>query len=219
MRPTHSSIPCAAALPRPGVEIEEESSPGRPVAIEDVEIAHVRVVHLDSGTRHDADTIETRHDGEQAGEHSRQREIRTQSLLGDLQALALHPLGEECDVPRLQRPPCERLQFRELARGGRAAHACQLAKEAEHLGGLMRHLGRQRVLGEIGETDQTRGLVAQREDLRHQRCVVPAPGVRASVRCARDPRFVELATQRLGLGRASSRPDSSGRRATGASRP
>ena len=70
---------------------------------------------------------------------------------------------------------------------------------SENLVGPVRHLRRDRVLGEIREADQVGRLAAQREDLGHQRRIVPLPGVRPLVRGARDPGLVELAAQRLAL--------------------
>ena len=67
----------------------------------------------------------------------------------------------------------ERFKFGELALRGRPAQAREPTQELQHLGGIARHLGGQRVLREAGEAGELRGLVPQREDFLDQRRVVP----------------------------------------------
>jgi hypothetical protein len=87
------------------------------------------------------------------------------------------------------------LEFGELALGGRAAHAGELLQEIDDLRRIARHLGGQRVLREVREAHQVRRFVAQREDLGHQRPVVPLSRMRSAVGGARDPGLVESAAQ------------------------
>ena len=153
--------------------------------------------HRGAGALLDAHAEEARGDLEQAGEHARQREVGAQLLLGDREALALQPLGVEADVPGGELAAGEGLQFGELRLRGGARGAGELVQEFQHLIRAVRHARGERVVRVVVEIQQARGLVAALEDLLHHRRVVPAPGVRALVRGARGPGFVERAPQRL----------------------
>jgi len=155
------------------------------------------VIHLDTRVRDDAHAVQAADHREQPRQHPRHREVRAQRFLGQLQALVLEALRVVGDVPGRERTAGELLQFPELALGGRTAHARQVLQELDHLGRRARHLGGQRVLGEVREADDLRRLVAQREDLGHQRRVVPLARVRAAVRGTRHPGLVEVVPQRL----------------------
>ena len=160
-------------------------------------IPHVGVVDVDVAARDDPDPVQPRCDGEQAGEHARQREVGPQLFLGDVEPLALQLLGVVGHVPGLEPPAGEGLELLVFTLGRGAAQASELSQELEDFVRIPRHLGGERVLGEVREPGQVRGLVPQREDLGHQRCVVPLAGVRPLVRGARHPGLVELAPQRL----------------------
>ena len=81
--------PCAAALLRARVQIDEEAAAARAVGVEDVVEAHVRVIDVDAGALGDAHAVELLRDREHAREHARQREVRPQRFFGQIEALAL----------------------------------------------------------------------------------------------------------------------------------
>src|SRR6185312_16015572 len=97
------------------IEVEAADGPARGTL--DLEEAHVRMPHRGTATLPDAHVEEPLGNFEQSGEHARQREIRTQLLLGDRIALALQPFREEAYVPGLELAPGESLQLLELPDG------------------------------------------------------------------------------------------------------
>src|SRR4029077_19042010 len=115
------------------------------------------------------------------------------------EALTLQPLGVEADVPGGEPAAGERLELGELLERRRAGRGGELAQEIEHLAYAVRHAGRERVLGVVGEVEQPRRLVPALEDLLDHARVVPAGGAGAPVRGARHPRLVEIAPQVLRL--------------------
>ena len=153
----------------------------------------VGLVDLDGLALLDAHAVETLRHGEQALQHARQREVRTQVLFGDGQAFALHAFRMECHIPCFELRARKRLELRELTLGGRPAQARQPPQELQHLGGIARHLGGQRIVREAGESRELRGLVPQRQDFLDQRAVVPLR--RTLLRGARDPGRVEVLAQ------------------------
>ena len=94
---------------------------------------------------------------------------------------ALQLLGVVANVPGLEPAACKAFELLEFALGRRTAQAGELSQELEHLIGIPCHLRGERVLGEGREPGQVRGFVAQREDLSHERRVVPLARVRPLV--------------------------------------
>jgi hypothetical protein len=77
----------------------------------------------------------------------------------DLQPLALQPLGIKRDVPCRERAPREGFQRGQFTLRGGSAHGGEMAQEVEHGGRISRHLGRERVLGVVGEPREDGDLV------------------------------------------------------------
>ncbi len=93
-----------------------------------------------------------------------------------ISADAIFPPHSRC--PRAAGRRC-RAQSRANSRSSASSRAAtglgargQIAQKREHALGRAGHLGRQRFLGRIGEAEQARGLVAQREDFLDARGVV-----------------------------------------------
>ncbi|STW66832.1 Uncharacterised protein [Klebsiella michiganensis] len=106
------------------------------------------------------------------------------------------------DIPRLQFIHAE-FGFGEGAQLGqlfltlRTGAFRQVGQEVEHLLRIFGHFGRQRLVGKAVKAQQLRQLVAQGEDFRHYRAVVPFSGVRPLVGGAGGIGAIQLFTQRL----------------------
>ncbi len=99
--------PGAAALLWSRVQVEEEAAARLAVVADDVVEVDVGLIHLDALALRYAHAIETLRHREQALQHARQREVRTQLLFRDGQALALEALRVERHVPGFE-PACPR---------------------------------------------------------------------------------------------------------------
>ena len=104
----------------------------------------------------------------------------------------------ERDVPGFEPGAGEGFELGELTLRGGPAQAREAPQELEHLAGIARHLGGERILGEAAESGELGCLMAQRENFLDQRRVVP---VRiALLGRARDPGRVEILAQLAMLG-------------------
>ncbi|MNQ51779.1 hypothetical protein D3C85_657740 [compost metagenome] len=164
-----------------------------------LEQAHVGVPGVEVRQFGDLDAVQALDDGEQAGQHLVDREPGADLLLGDLVALVAQLLAEVADVPARQVVHAalggEGAQLGQILLGERLAAHRQVAQEAEHLLGRLGHLGGQRQLGVVGEAQQLGQLLAQVEDLGHQRAVVVLAGVGALVGGAGGVGGVQLLAQ------------------------
>ena len=101
-RLTAAAHPRAAALVRAREEIREEAADQRAVAALELVVAHAVVPDVGRRRLGDREVEQRAAELEQAVEHARQREVRPQLLLGELELLLLQALGVERDVPRLE---------------------------------------------------------------------------------------------------------------------
>ncbi len=148
--------------------------------------------------------------GEHAVDGLRRREVGAQLFFGETELLLLQLLRVVGRIPGLEifqavallRIGLQLVQFRlrELA-----CVAGQVEQEALDRVGRFRHLGFQRQLGEVFEAEQQRFLVAQRQDLPHQRGVVVLPGQWALVGGAGGVGGVQLLAQLAIVGVADHR--------------
>ena len=122
--------PGAAALVRARVGVEVEAADCSCArGVEDVVVARVRMPDRHAVARRARDAEQPLDDAEQAAEHARQREVRAQLFLRDAVALFLQALGIEGDVPGVELAAGERGELGELALGGGARGARQIAQE------------------------------------------------------------------------------------------
>ena len=191
--------PCAAALVRARVRVEVEAADRRAARL-DLEVARVRVPGRDAAALHDTQAEQAFGDLEEGREHARQGKVRAQLFLRYRVAALLQPLGPEGDVAGLELRAREPFELGEFAQGGRACGARQLAQEGDDFRHALRHARGERVLGEVAEAEQARGLVAQAQDIPHDLRVVPLAGKRPLVGSARGPGLVEIAPQGLRFG-------------------
>ncbi len=79
----------------------------------------------------------------------------------------------------------------------RTSAFCQIGQEIQHLLRVFRHFGGERFMGVVFKTQQFRQFMTQREDLFHNRAVIPLASIRPLVRGAGAVGAVHLFTQRL----------------------
>jgi len=116
-------------------------------------------------------------DAEQPLQHARLGQVLLHFLVAEGVARFLQPFAGPGEVPGLQLGQAqvsggEGAQFGQVALGVRPRAAAQVAQEADHLLGRLRHLRHQRELAEAGVAQQRRFFVPQFQDLAHQAAVV-----------------------------------------------
>ena len=194
--------PRPAALVLTRVEIEVEAAAQFVFLVIQLEEAHVRMPDVDIGTLFGGDAIDALHHFKQAVNGFVFREVRAQLLVADAVEVLLLFFAVVSNVPRLQLVHAE-LRFREGAQLGqlfftlRTGAFRQIGQEVEHLLRVFRHFGGERFVGVVFKAQQLRQLVAQGEDFRHDRAVVPLTGIRPLIGGAGAIRAVHLFAKRL----------------------
>ena len=107
--------PCAAALLRSCVQVDEEASAPGAVGIQDVIELNVGMVSIEALALDDAYAVQALCDDEHAAQHARQRKVRTQRFFGERETFALQTLGVEGDIPCVERTSGEFGELVELA--------------------------------------------------------------------------------------------------------
>src|SRR5690606_14432836 len=158
------------------------------------------MINIDAVTRNDAYVVELLGDAKHSIEDFVERKVRSQCLVGDIEAFSLESLAVVGDVPSLELAPRKAFELFELSLRDRSRPCSELFKEAAYFRNGARHLRGKRVVRIRWEADERGQLASESQDLGHQAGVVPALGRPALIRCARDPRGVELLSQRLGIG-------------------
>ena len=158
--------------------------------------------HIDIGTLFGGNAVNALHHFEQTVNGFVFGEIGAQLLIADAVEMLFLFFAVVSDVPRLQLFDAE-LGFSESAQLGQLFFAlwtgafCQVGEEVEHLLRILRHFGGEGFKGVAVKAQQLRQLVAQSEDLRHHRAVIPFPGVRPLIGGAGGIGAVHLFAQRL----------------------
>ena len=194
--------PRPAALVLAGIQVEIEAAAQLVVFVIQLEEAHFRMPHIDIGTLFGGNTVNALHHFEQTVNGFVFREIGAQLLIADAVEMLFLFFAVVSDVPRLQLFDAE-LGFSKSAQLGQLFFAlrtgafCQVGEEVEHLLRILRHFGGEGFKGVAVKAQQLRQLVAQSEDLRHHRAVIPFPGVRPLIGSAGGVGAVHLFAQRL----------------------
>ena len=133
-------------------------------------------------------------------EHARQRKVRPQLLLGELEPLLLELLAVVGHVPGGEFAAGEVGERLQLVARPLAASVGQVPEKGDDLVRRAGHLRRERPLRVVVEAEHGRGLVPQLQDFVDERGVVPAFGLGTLVGRAGRPRPVIEFTQLLGVG-------------------
>ena len=173
----HVVHPGTAALAVARVKIKVELADQIVIRIADVEEAHGLMPHRRVGHL-DAQAVQRFHQLEQTSQHGIFGEILLHLLFGKSVALLAQFFAGVGNIPRVQLVQTQAgsgkfAQFSQVFFRKRARALRQFAHEIGHLLRGLRHLGRQRQLAVVGKAEQRRFLRAQRDDLVHQRRIVP----------------------------------------------
>ena len=185
-----------------GIQVEIEAAAQLVVFVIQLEEAHFRMPHIDIGTLFSGNAVNALNHFEQAVNGFVFREIGAELLIADAVEVLLLFFAVVGNVPRLQLIDAK-LGFGEGAQLGQLFFAlrtgafCQVGEEVEHLLRILRHFGGEGFKGIAVKAQQLRQLMAQSEDLRHHRAVIPFTGVRPLIGGTRGVGAVHLFAQRL----------------------
>ena len=175
--------PRPAALVLTRVEIEVEAAAQFVFLVIQLEEAHVRMPDVDVGTLFRGNAVDAFHHLEQAVNGFVFREVRTQLFVADAVEMLFLFFAVVRDIPRLKLVHAE-LRFRKGAQLSqfffplRTGAFRQIGQEVEHLLWFLGHFGGEGFIRVAVEAQQLCQLVAQGEDLRHHRAVIPFARIR-----------------------------------------
>ena len=191
--------PGAAALVGACIQVEIELAAHRAVGIADLVELDVGVPDIHAVHLVEAHSVEPADHFKHAGDHPVLGEPGLDLLLGDGIARLAQLFAVVGDVPGLEIVTAlfggKVAQFGQLTLGLRTRARGQVVQKTHHLVGAACHLGGQRAFGVVGETQQLRQFVTQRQDLLHEGTVVVRRVVWAAVGGAGVVGLVEGAPQ------------------------
>ena len=185
-----------------GVKVEVEAAAQLVIFVVQFKEAHFRMPDVDVSTLFRSNAVNTLNDFKQAVNRFVFRKVRAQLFIADAVKMLLLFFAVVSDIPRLQFIHAEfgfgeGAQLSQFFLTLRTGAFSQVAQKVEHLLRILRHFGRQRLIGIAVEAQQLSQLVAQGEDFRHYRAVIPLTGIRPLVRSAGGIGAIQLFTQRL----------------------